>query len=309
MRLRTLLSTTAAVLATAGLAWAADTFTPYYNLDLPQVGASASTWGTKLNQNLTAIDSTLHTNAVNITANSTTLTAVQTTANAAMPKAGGTFAGAVNMGGFALTNLPAPSNAADAATKTYVDTAVSPLLSRAGGTMTGAINHGGFTATNLGAPSTGTDAATKTYVDTTVGAVSGVPAGAVMAFNLASCPTGWTAADGTGVTADLRGVFVRGLDSGRGIDTGRTLASSQLDALQNVTGNVIAGGLVYSQNNSSTVSSGPFANDGASAAGFAGGGSTGQNGVNRLNFDLSRVARTAAETRPRNIALLYCQKT
>lgn len=42
-----------------------------------------------------------------------------------------------------------------------------------------------------------------------------VPPGAVMAFNLASCPTGWSAADGGGSPArpDLRGEFVRGLDS------------------------------------------------------------------------------------------------
>ncbi|MFZ2255866.1 MAG: hypothetical protein WAW59_02445 [Patescibacteria group bacterium] len=34
-------------------------------------------------------------------------------------------------------------------------------------------------------------------------------------------------ADGTPGTPDLRGEFVRGLDMGRSIDTGRTLASAQ----------------------------------------------------------------------------------
>ncbi|MFB0965369.1 MAG: hypothetical protein QMC36_06900 [Patescibacteria group bacterium] len=53
--------------------------------------------------------------------------------------------------------------------------------------------------------------------------VRAVPTGAVMAFYGTSCPTGWAAADGTpnGVkmtdgnpgTLDLRGEFIRGLDT------------------------------------------------------------------------------------------------
>ncbi len=53
------------------------------------------------------------------------------------------------------------------------------------------------------------------------------PSGAVVAFNAATCPTGWAIADGTGGTPDLRGEFIRGLDNGRGVDVGRVLASSQ----------------------------------------------------------------------------------
>ena len=59
-----------------------------------------------------------------------------------------------------------------------------------------------------------------------------VPSGAVIAFNLSSCPTGWSVANGTNGTADLRGDFIRGLDSGRGVDSGRSLATEQLDAFQ-----------------------------------------------------------------------------
>ena len=39
---------------------------------------------------------------------------------------------------------------------------------------------------------------------------SGVPEGAIMAFNLAECPTGWVLADGSSGTPDLRGIFLRG---------------------------------------------------------------------------------------------------
>ena len=36
-----------------------------------------------------------------------------------------------------------------------------------------------------------------------------VPPGAVMAFNLTSCPNGWSEADGNGGRPNLRGQFVR----------------------------------------------------------------------------------------------------
>ena len=61
----------------------------------------------------------------------------------------------------------------------------------------------------------------------TVSWLSNVPAWAVMAFNLSSCPTGWIAANGSNSTPDLRGEFIRWLDGGRWIDSGRTLSSFQ----------------------------------------------------------------------------------
>ena len=49
-----------------------------------------------------------------------------------------------------------------------------------------------------------------------------------MAFNLSACPTGWIPADGTNGTIDLRGQFIRGLNtSTSGLDPNRTLASAQ----------------------------------------------------------------------------------
>ena len=100
-----------------------------------------------------------------------------------------------------ITNLTAPTNAADAATKSYVDTSISNLVASApitldtlneiatalgndpnlattltnsiatklplaGGTMSGAIAMGTSKITGLGTPTAGTDATTKTYVDT-----------------------------------------------------------------------------------------------------------------------------------------------
>ena len=46
-----------------------------------------------------------------------------------------------------------------------------------------------------------------------------IPKGAIMAFNLASCPTDWSPADGNSGRPDLRGYFIRGLYSGRDAST------------------------------------------------------------------------------------------
>ena len=51
----------------------------------------------------------------------------QQTADAALPKGGGTLSGELNMEGNAILNLPEPTLAAHPATKTYVDTALSGL--------------------------------------------------------------------------------------------------------------------------------------------------------------------------------------
>lgn len=148
---------------------------------------------------------------------------------------------------------------------------------------------------------------------------------AVKAFARNTAPTGWLKANGAAVSRtvydklfaaigttfgagdgsttfnipDLRGEFIRGWDDGRNIDTGRVFGSSQLDSLQNVTGNV--GGV---RNDAASVTpSGAFLNLG-SAGNFTNGGAQ----MSNVNFDMSRVARTSTETRSRNVALLLCIK-
>lgn len=96
---------------------------------------------------------------------------------------------------------------------------------------------------------------------------------------------------------ELRGEFLRGADLGRGIDAGRALGSRQADALQNIEGQLglITGGVVFA--------SGAFAADGTAVNHVTSGVAGTDLG---LSFDASRVARTAAETRPRNAALAFC---
>jgi len=152
----------------------------------------------------------------------------------------------------------------------------------------------------------------------------GSPTGSVISFAGSSAPSGWilcsgqnenratypdlfnvigeTFGAGDGSTTfgipDLRGEFVRGWDNGRGVDSGRNFGSSQLDALQQMEGSFIPGDNpdptgVFESGGSVTASTGIPE------------GSTDK----QVNFDASLVARTADETRPRNIALMYIIKT
>lgn len=99
---------------------------------------------------------------------------------------------------------------------------------------------------------------------------------------------------------DLRGLFPRGLDDGRGVDPGRGLGTYQGDAIRNITGSLSQGGQIALQG-----ASGAFY-VAANIGGFYGSGAGSGPGV--FNFDASRVVPTAGENRPQNIALLACIK-
>lgn len=95
--------------------------------------------------------------------------------------------------------------------------------------------------------------------------------------------------DGDGSTTfnipDLRGEFVRGWDHGRGIDVGRVFGSNQLDAFKEHS-HLIEHGL-GSQGTGGTWANSTYQNLSPPTSGYATGGN---------------------ETRPRNIALMYCIK-
>jgi microcystin-dependent protein len=156
--------------------------------------------------------------------------------------------------------------------------------------------------------------------------------GMVAPFAMNAAPTGWLKCNGAAVSRttyadlfsaigvtwgagngsstfnvpDLRGEFVRGWDDGRGIDSGRSFASQQLDALQNITGTfgpVKAGSLASNPTHNTTASGAFTVGDWEAQQGDGGN----RSGVH-IHFNASRVVRTAGETRPRNRALLYCIK-
>jgi len=157
----------------------------------------------------------------------------------------------------------------------------------------------------------------------------GIPSGAVQTFAMNAAPTGWLKSDGSAVSRttyadlftaigttfgsgdgsttfnlpDLRGEFVRGFDDGRGVDSGRSFGSAQSWAIENIVGTFtdirVRLNTIFSATGAFTGSTGTNSGDSG-----AGGAAT----VN-FDFDASRVVNTASETRPRNIALLYCIKT
>ncbi|WP_235260844.1 phage tail protein, partial [Lonsdalea quercina] len=148
-----------------------------------------------------------------------------------------------------------------------------------------------------------------------LGEGSALPVGTPIPWPSASVPTGWLQCNGSSFTAaqypklaqaypelklpDLRGEFIRGWDSGRGVDGGRALLAAQGDAIRNITGFVSGAGGMYFDG-----FGGAFYDSGArNGAAPSSGHSVSFN--DDIIFDASRSVPTAAENRPRNIAFNY----
>ncbi|EKQ3335141.1 phage tail protein [Escherichia coli] len=158
-----------------------------------------------------------------------------------------------------------------------------------------------------------------------LGEGSALPVGVPVPWPSATPPTGWLKCNGAAFSAeeypelakvyptnklpDLRGEFIRGWDDGRGIDTNRSLLSSQGDTIRNITGfiNEVKG----------TIDTATFRLQTGTGA-FALASQATRNIYNNLgtyetkntpytgfSFDASRVVPTASENRPRNIAFNY----
>lgn len=166
-----------------------------------------------------------------------------------------------------------------------------------------------------------------------------IPTGSVVATAASAPATGWLLCDGSLVSRaafprlfaaigttygagdgttfglpDMRGEFIRGADAGRGIDVGRALGSEQLDALQNIVGYL---GVDDRQEFGGGTGIGAFrvsatTRSEAIAAGAPNADTTAEGGdgsTHYAKFDASLVARTADETRPRNVAMNYIIRT
>jgi microcystin-dependent protein len=145
--------------------------------------------------------------------------------------------------------------------------------------------------------------------------ITTVPAGAVSPFAMTTAPTGWMKCNGAAVSRstyaalfaaigttfgpgdgsttfglpDLRGEFIRALDDGRGVDSGRALGASQADVLGSHTHSYLA--------STGTLGGTPY---------VAGGSQVPIVSVNQNSATTGGTGGT--ETRPRNVALLYCIK-
>lgn len=121
------------------------------------------------------------------------------------------------------------------------------------------------------------------------GGAGGIPSGAIMPFFLPSCPSGWLLADGTNGTPDLRGAFIRGIfggQNGRDPDGNRALGSFQSEDFKSHTHRYR---VPNAQNNIQS-----------EANSFV--------WRNSIKGVLDTSATGGPETRPDNVALLYCQK-
>lgn len=140
-----------------------------------------------------------------------------------------------------------------------------------------------------------------------------IPTGAVMAFDLASCPTGWSE-----YTAS-RGRFLRGIDNGAGNDPAGTRAPGNVQADE-------LGSHLHSVDPPSTATSSAGAhthNVGIGTLAIAGTNPRGQSGNTSSHVTSSAGAHThtvnipafnsaatgGAETRPKNVAVLFCRKS
>ena len=116
----------------------------------------------------------------------------------------------------------------------------------------------------------------------------------------------------SGQLPDMRGEFIRGLDNGRGVDAGRGMLSTQGDAMQRVEGSLstlVWRGTALGEAPNQAFRRGAFTYIGLENENtrvLVDERAVGAHFVNSwVNFDSSGVARTSAETRPRNIAYHY----
>lgn len=99
---------------------------------------------------------------------------------------------------------------------------------------------------------------------------------------------------------DYRGLVVRGWDHSRGLDAGRGLGNYQADAIQNITGSF---GISSADTTDLATPTGAFARNGPDSNQWGADPKSPEAGI---TFDASRVVRTAAETRVKSVALMYC---
>ncbi|EJW6141628.1 tail fiber protein [Salmonella enterica] len=150
-----------------------------------------------------------------------------------------------------------------------------------------------------------------------LGEGSALPVGVPIPWPSATPPTGWLKCNGAAFTAslypklaltypslklpDLRGEFIRGWDDGRGVDSGRALLSLQVDALQRLTGTLEMGNGIGLMTRPHASTGGVFS-EGPERVQTP---TTQQTTGYAVSFDSAGIARSASETRPRNVAFNY----
>lgn len=244
----------------------------------------------------------------------------------------GAMAANLNMGGFRLTNLGTGTGPADAITKAQLDAIVTALTIPTGEVAAFARST---------APTSWIKANGGTIGNAASGATTRANADTEALFTLLwtefsntilpiQTSTGTASTRGASAAADfaankrlpvfdLRGEFIRGWDNGRGVDTSRVNGSFQADSVGPHThgaGTLAtgpAGG--HAHNNGTLHTVAPNANATAGSSSLQGTGAaatinvtTSAVGDHIHPMTGSTAANSGTETRPRNVALLYCIK-
>src|SRR6478609_3643385 len=144
-----------------------------------------------------------------------------------------------------------------------------------------------------------TKLATTAFVKNQVAAIITAPIGSIVAYPFTAAPAGWQLCDGSvgatpelaalcgtsfgaaGSVPDLRGMFIRGFDAGRGVDAGRVFGTDQQDEFKSHTHSIAAANSTYA-----TAAGAVWVNGSGKVTGASGG----------------------SETRPKNVALCYIIK-
>ena len=183
------------------------------------------------------------------------------------------------------------------------------------------------------------DGSANVSIATTVNDTSiTVPAGTVIAFANSSVPTGFLECNGATISRstysalfavigttygagngsttfaipDLRGEFIRGWDHSRGVDSGRAIGSNQSDAYGSHTHSGSTNSAGAHTHNIGTGDSGQISVDGSSimesTSGIAEWKTSRVSTEGTHSHTLTINASGSTETRPRNIAMMYCIK-
>jgi len=158
----------------------------------------------------------------------------------------------------------------------------------------------------------------------------GTPIGQIAAFAMSAVPNGWLECNGAAISRstfadlftaigetygsgdgsttfklpDLRGEFLRGLDNDRGVDAGRLIGSAQADAFQSFVIGTDEGAKArehqYSANAGANVPKGGlYTSNAIGDTGFV---------LKPISNGENGTPRMTNETRPRNVAVVYCIK-
>lgn len=185
---------------------------------------------------------------------------------------------------------------------------------------------------SLLAASSTADIVSQLNLDTQI--QSAFPPGMIAPFAMSSPPSGWLTCDGSAVSRstyaalfavigttwgsgdgsttfevpDLRGVFLRGLDAGKGYDSSRSFASYQADDYPAHTHPVTDPG------HSHTYTAGGAATGTVGSSGFpmavsVSAPSTATSSSATTSITVGSGGGGATEVRPKNVAILYCIRT